>query len=63
MRLNKEKLIGLNCEIFPCGNAESPHNGESDACTVDGKLIAFNRYGLGYCDNNNWDWVHKDFRF
>jgi hypothetical protein len=61
MRLDKLKLVGKNADMIPAGN-DGPHNGESDVCLIEGKLIAFNRNGLGHCDSDAWDWVHKDFR-
>ena len=60
MKLNKEKLRGLNFEFIPAGN-DGPHNGESDVCLVNNRIVAYSRFGA-VDGTDNWDWVHKNYK-
>lgn len=62
MRLNQDAL-SADTLVYGCGQFEAPHNGESDAVTHKGSLIAYRRHGYpGTPLSRDWDWVHKDFR-
>lgn len=62
MRLNKSKLPADSI-VYRCGGFEGPNGGEGDAITHNGSLIAYRKCGYpGTPLEQDWDWVHKDFR-